>query len=162
YATYNRDNVELVDVRSAPIQEITEKGVRTSEHEYELDAIILATGFDASTGPLLNLGLVGRDGVTLAQHWAEGLRTYLGVATGGFPNLFTITGPQSPVAHYNSPLLIEDHVEWVAETIKHLRDSGATTIEASAEAEAAWSRLTEGILNMTLSPPSNSWYMGSH
>ncbi|WP_028938262.1 flavin-containing monooxygenase [Pseudonocardia spinosispora] len=162
YLTFNRDNVDLVDVRSAPIQEVTATGVRTSEGEYPVDTIVLATGFDAVTGPLVNLGLVGRDGATLAQRWADGPKTYLGISVSGFPNLFTITGPQSAVALYNNPLAIEDHVEFAAAAIKHVLDSGASTIETNPEAEQAWHAEVEGILHLTLLPKANSWYMGAN
>jgi cation diffusion facilitator CzcD-associated flavoprotein CzcO len=161
YEIYNQDNVELVDVRSNPITEITPTGIRTADGaEYPLDMIVLATGFDAVTGPLLNLGLVGRDGVTLTEQWADGPQTYLGIAVAGFPNLFTITGPQSAVALYNNPLAIEDHVEFAADAVTHVMDSGATTIEATEEAARTWHRMTEGILLQTRFPKANSWYMG--
>ena len=162
YDAFNRDNVTLVNVRRAPIQEVTAAGVRTEEQEYPLDAIVLATGFDAITGPLINLGFVGRDGATLAQRWADGPKTYLGISISGFPNLFTITGPQSAVALYNNPLAIEDHVEFAAGAIRHVLDSGAATIETNEPAERAWHAEVEGILNLTLLPKANSWYMGAN
>jgi cation diffusion facilitator CzcD-associated flavoprotein CzcO/acetyl esterase/lipase len=163
YETYNRDNVSLVDVRSAPIKTLTPAGLRTTAQEYELDVIVLATGFDAMTGPLLQMGIVGRDGQTLTEKWAHGPVSYLGIMTGGFPNLFTLTGPQSAVALYNNPLAIEDHVEFTADAIAHLRATGASTIEPTTEAERAWGALTEGVLHMTLLPEAkNSWYMGAN
>jgi cation diffusion facilitator CzcD-associated flavoprotein CzcO/acetyl esterase/lipase len=162
FLTYNRDNVELVDVRSAPIEQVTATGVRTVDREFELDVIVLATGFDAITGSLLNLGFVGRDGVKLADRWADGPKTYLGISVSGFPNLFTITGPQSAVALYNNPLAIEDHVDFAAAAIKRVLDSGATTIETNEDAERAWHTEVEGILNRTLLPKANSWYMGAN
>ena len=162
YLAFNRENVELVDVRNAPIEAVTTIGVRTAEREYEVDVIILATGFDAISGPLLNLGLVGRGGVTLAERWANGPKTYLGIAVSGFPNLFTITGPQSAVALYNNPLAIEDHVNFAAGAIKQVLDSGATTIETDEAAEREWHAMVEGILYMTLLPKANSWYMGAN
>jgi len=162
FLTYNRDNVELVDVRSAPIEQVTATGVRTGGREYELDVIVLATGFDAITGSLLNLGFVGRDGVALKDRWADGPATYLGISVSGFPNLFTITGPQSAVALYNNPLAIEDHVDFATAAIKRVLDSGATTIETNTDAERAWGIEVEGILNRTLLPKANSWYMGAN
>ncbi|MGQ0698427.1 MAG: flavin-containing monooxygenase [Panacagrimonas sp.] len=162
FVTYNRDNVTLVDVRSAPIEEITIRGIRTGGCEYELDVIVLATGFDALTGPLLNLGLVGRGGVKLSDRWATGHKTYLGIATAGFPNLFTITGPTSAVAFYNNPLAIEDHVELATAAIKYTLAAGATTIEADEAAEQAWQKQVDGILHLTLLPRANSWYMGAN
>jgi acetyl esterase/lipase len=163
FETFNRDDVELVDVRTAPIEAITETGLRTAAREYDLDVIILATGFDALTGTLLRMGIVGRDGVTLADCWKDGPKSYLGLQVHGFPNLFTITGPQSAVALYNNVLAIEDHVELAADAIRHVLEHDARTIEPTAEAEHAWGRLAEGVLNLTLIPQSpNSWYMGAN
>ncbi|UTI62646.1 alpha/beta hydrolase fold domain-containing protein [Paraconexibacter antarcticus] len=161
YETFNLDHVDLVDVRTAPIEAITETGLRTAAAEYDLDVIILATGFDALTGTLLRMGIVGRDGLTLEQAWEDGPKTYLGLQLDGFPNLFTITGPQSAVALYNNAMAIEDHVELAHDAIKHVLDHDARVIEPTADAVQAWGRLAEGILNMTLIPQSpNSWYMG--
>jgi cation diffusion facilitator CzcD-associated flavoprotein CzcO/acetyl esterase/lipase len=163
YETFNRENVSLVDVRSAPIETLTETGLRTEQAEYELDVVVLATGFDAMTGPLLHMGITGRDGLTLNEKWVAGPVSYLGIMTGGFPNLFTLTGPQSAVALYNNPLAIEDHVEFTAQAITYLRERDAATIEPTAEAEQAWGALTEGVLHMTLLPEArNSWYMGAN
>ena len=163
YEAFNRDNVELVDVRSAPIETLTETGLRTTEAEYELDIVILATGFDAITGPLLHMGIVGREGLTLNEKWAQGPRAYLGIAVHGFPNLFTITGPQSASAFYNNPLAIEDHVDFCAAAIKAADERGARTFEPTQQAERAWGAMTEGLLNMTLLPKAaNSYYMGAN
>ncbi|MCC2656109.1 MAG: putative flavoprotein involved in transport [Panacagrimonas sp.] len=162
FTTYNRDNVTLVDIRSRPIEEITETGIRTGGREYELDVIVLAVGFDAISGALLNMGIVGRDGVKLTDRWAQGPRTYLGISSAGFPNLFYITGPTSGVVLYNNPLAIEDHVDFATAAIKHVVDTGADTIEADEGAEKAWRRQVEGILETTLFPRANSWYMGAN
>lgn len=162
YDVFNRDNVELVDLRTDPIRTVTRTGIETTEGSYDLDVIILATGFDAITGPLLNLGLTGRDGRTLRDHWASGPRTFLGMAIHGFPNLFTITGPQSAAAFYNNPIAIEDHVRYVRRAIEHVLESGNRTIEATAEAEARWVELTTGLLDVTVVPKADSWYMGSN
>ncbi|MGQ0620032.1 MAG: flavin-containing monooxygenase [Panacagrimonas sp.] len=162
FVTFNRENVTLVDVRSAPIEQVTASGIRSGGRDYELDAIVLATGFDALSGTLLRFGLVGRGGVKLADRWAAGPKTYLGIATAGFPNLFTITGPTSAVAFYNNPLAIEDHVELAAAAIKYTLDAGASTIEADEGAEQAWQKQVDGILHMTLLPKANSWYMGAN
>src|SRR5262249_19220352 len=113
YETFNKDNVLLVDASNAPIEGITSKGFRGGGQEPELDIIVFATGFDALTGPLMNLGIRGRGGQSLAEKWADGPRTYLGVAVAGFPNMFTITGPQSPSVLSNMPVSIEQHVEWI-------------------------------------------------
>ncbi|MCW2997672.1 MAG: putative flavoprotein involved in transport [Solirubrobacterales bacterium] len=163
YETYNRGNVTLVDLRRAPIQTLTPDGIRTADGgEHELDVLVLATGFDAVTGPLKQMGIVGRDGVKLEDKWAGGPETYLGIATNGFPNLFTITGPQSAIALYNNPLAIEDHVELMTAMVEHVLTTAAGTIEASREAELKWLELTTGILHLTLLPQANSWYMGAN
>ncbi|MGH9027844.1 MAG: flavin-containing monooxygenase [Acidimicrobiia bacterium] len=162
YATYNRDNVTLVDVRSAPIVEITPTGVRTEAGEYELDAIVLATGFDAMTGPLLGPEITGADGLALRDKWAAGPRTYLGLATAGFPNLFTITGPGSPSVLVNMLVAIEQHVDWVADCIEYLRRHQYASIDATVEAEDRWVDHVNKVANMTLFPIANSWYMGAN
>src|SRR5690606_21981767 len=134
YETFNRDNVSLVDISDGGITGITPTGVKTSDGHFDVDTIVFATGFDAMTGPLLRLNITGRDGHTLAEHWAEGPRTYLGLQMAGFPNLFTITGPGSPSVLTNMPTSIEQHVEWIARCIDDLRGRGDTLIEATPEA----------------------------
>jgi cyclohexanone monooxygenase len=162
YEVFNQDNVTLVDIRSAPIESITETGVRTATAEYEFDIIVLATGFDAMTGPLMKLGIVGRDGLKLSDKWAHGPRTYLGLTVSGFPNLFLITGPQSPSVLYNMPLAIEDHVDFVAEAITYMRDRGLDVIEATLESEDKWVADALEISSQTLLPGTDSWYMGAN
>ncbi len=123
YETFNKDNVLLVDARTdGPIEEITENGIRAGGKEYEFDIIVFATGFDAMTGPLKALNLKGRGGRTLDQEWADGPHTYLGISVAGFPNLFTITGPQSPSVLSNMPVSIEQHVEWITDCIDAMRE----------------------------------------
>ena len=162
YEAFNRDNVTLVDLRNAPIERVTPAGIRTSAGEHELDDIVLATGFDAMTGPLVKLNLTGRDGQRLGDHWVHGPRTYLGLMVHGFPNLFLVTGPQSPSVLYNMPLAIEDHVDWIADCITHLRERGAESIEPTAEAEAGWVAETAQLASATLLPRTDSWYMGAN
>nr|WP_296775850.1 alpha/beta hydrolase fold domain-containing protein [Rhodococcus sp. (in: high G+C Gram-positive bacteria)] len=163
FETYNRGNVDLVDVKSAPIETLTAGGLRTTDSEYDLDIIILATGFDVFTRPLIQMGIVGRDGLKLEDKWADGPAAYLGIQVNGFPNLFTLTGPQSAVALFNNALAIEDHVAWTGEAIRNLRESGATTMEPTLEAERTWGELTARMLDMTLLPKADkSWYMGGN
>lgn len=162
YDTFNRSNVSLVDLRATPFEEVTAQGIRAGGKEHELDAIILATGFDTVTGSLFALGIVGRNGERLQDRWAQGPRTYLGIASAGFPNLFTITGPTSAVVLYNNPLAIEDHVNFATAAIQHVLAKGATTFEADGAAEAAWFKLVSDTLEMTLFPRANSWYMGAN
>src|SRR5262245_26859207 len=162
YATFNRDNVTLVDLRKTPIDAITPTGVRTSEREYEVDRLVFATGFDAMTGALLKIDIRGRDGYTLSETWAAGPRTYLGLAIAGFPNFFTITGPGSPSVLSNMIVSIEQHVDWIADCIAHLRARGQTAIEATADAQEAWVAHVNEVGHMTLYPRAKSWYMGAN
>lgn len=162
YDMFNRPNVSLVDLKSTPIETITENGVRAGGIEHELDVIVLATGFDAISGALLHMGIIGRGGVKLADQWATGPRSYLGISAAGFPNLFTITGPTSAVALYNNPIAIEDHVDLAIDAIKYTIEKGARVIEADEAAERAWLKQVDGILHTTLMPRANSWYMGAN
>ena len=162
FATFNRDDVTLVDIRSAPIEEITRSGVRTAEREYELDAIIFATGFDALTGALLAIDIRGRDGIGLRDAWAHGPRSYLGLAVAGFPNLFTVTGPGSPSVLSNVITSIEQHVEWIAGCVSDLRERGLTRIEATADAQEAWMEHVAEVAAFTLFPRADSWYVGAN
>ncbi|MCY1278898.1 Phenylacetone monooxygenase [compost metagenome] len=162
FETFNRDNVTLVDVKSAPIVEFTAKGLRTSEGEYELDAVVFATGYDAITGSLFRMDIRGRDGVALKDKWADGVRSYLGLSTAGFPNFFTITGPESPSVLTNMVLSIEQHVEWIADCIEHMRAQGALSIEATPEAEMGWSQHCKEVADTTLFPRADSWYTGAN
>ncbi|MGN7396673.1 hypothetical protein [Peribacillus frigoritolerans] len=123
FETYNRDNVQLINMKKSPIEEISSTDIKTSNEEYELDMIIFAIGYDALTGPLLKMDIRGKNGVALKDKREDGakLETYLGLASTGFPNLFKITVPQSPAVHGNIPILIEQHLEWISECIKYLR-----------------------------------------
>jgi cyclohexanone monooxygenase len=125
YATFNKEHVHLVDLQKTPLAELTAKGVRTSEREYEFDSIVFATGFDAMTGALLTIDIRGRDGISLREKWGEGPRSYLGLTVAGFPNLFTVTvtGPSSPSVLSNMVVSIEQHVEWITDCIASLRDT---------------------------------------
>jgi cation diffusion facilitator CzcD-associated flavoprotein CzcO len=162
FETFNRDNVALVDVRAAPIEAITPAGVRTRDAEYPLDIIVFATGFDALTGPLKALNLKGRGGAALDKEWAEGPRTYLGIQVAGFPNFFSLTGPQSPSVLTNMPVAIEQHVEWVTDLIEHMRRNGKTVVEPVREAQDQWVSHVNEVVNMTLMTSANSWYMSAN
>jgi cyclohexanone monooxygenase len=162
YATFNRPNVTLVDIRSNPIEEILLNAVRTGGRDYEVDALVLATGFDAMTGSVAKIEIRGRDGQTLNRKWAEGPRTYLGLMSEGFPNLFIITGPGSPSVLSNMIVSIEQHVDWITEAIAYMRDRGLDTIEAKKEAEDNWVAHVNEVAHGTLYPQANSWYMGAN
>ena len=162
YATFNRDNVTLVDVKASPIEAITPKGVRTGGVEYAVDDLVFATGFDAMTGALLDIDIRGRGGRRLSDEWTDGPRTYLGLSVAGFPNLFTITGPGSPSVLSNMIVSIEQHVDWIADCLAYLRERGLGTIEATAEAQEAWVRHVNEVGHLTLYPRAPSWYMGAN
>ncbi|HWO94620.1 MAG TPA: NAD(P)/FAD-dependent oxidoreductase [Dehalococcoidia bacterium] len=162
YEAFNRDNVTLVDIRRSSIEEITPRGVRAGGKEYEVDSIIFATGFDAMTGALLAIDIRGTGGQTLKEHWADGPLTYLGLATNGFPNMFTITGPQSPSVLTNMPVAIEQHVEWISDCIAYMREHGLSRIEAQREAEDGWVDHANQIANMTLLLQTDSWWVGAN
>ena len=162
YATFNRPNVSLVDVRATPIVAITPTGLRTTAADFELDALVFATGFDAMTGPLLGPTITGRQGVALRDAWAAGPRAYLGIAVSGFPNLFTITGPGSPSVLTNMIVSIEQHVDWVAACITSLRERDLHTIEATPDAESFWVDHVNEVASFTLYPTADSWFMGAN
>lgn len=162
YDTYNRDNVTLVDLRREPLQAITPRGVRTSGRDFEFDSLVLATGFDAMTGALLQIDIRGRCGLPLPEVWAEGPRTYLGIAVAGFPNLFTITGPGSPSVLSNMMVSIEQHVEWVADCLAYLQTNDLASIEATPEAQEAWDVHVNEVANKSLYPRARSWYTGAN
>lgn len=164
YDAYNRPGTHMVDVKSTPIDTITPEGLRLADGTaYAFDVLILATGFDACTGPLLAMNITGRDGRRLADEWADGPQTYLGLTMAGFPNLFAITGPQSPSVLYNMPLAIEDHVDFIADAISYMREHGHTVMEATEQAQEQWVYETNALCDMTLLPTSaSSWYMGAN
>ena len=162
YETYNRDNVTLVDVKSAPIEEITKTGLRTAQAGYELDAIVFATGFDAMTGAMLDIDIRVKDGASLKEAWSAGPRTYLGLMIAGFPNLFTITGPGSPGVKSNMMLSIEQHTNWIVDCLQHLRSRHHRRIEVEPEAEESWVTHVREVADSTLYPLANSWYMGAN
>jgi len=162
FETFNRDNVTLVDIREAPITEITPTGIRTEGGEYPLDIIVFATGFDAMTGSLLKIDMRGRGGLTLKEKWEGGPLTYLGLQVAGFPNLFVITGPGSPSVLTNMPGAIEQHVEWISDCIAYTRSHDLTCIEATEEAEDAWVDHVREIADLTLFSRADSWYLGAN
>lgn len=162
YETYNRDNVSLVDVKSAPIEKIIPKGLRAGSKEYEFDALVFATGFDAMTGALFNIDIRGRNGIQFKEKWSDGPRTYLGLAVAGFPNLFTVTGPASPSVLSNMMTSIEQHIEWITDCMAYMETQDLATIEASTEAEDEWMQHVTDIADDTLFFESNTWYVGAN
>ncbi len=162
FETYNRDNVELVDISQTPIDRLTANGLIVNGRRFEFDAIVFATGFDAMTGTLFNVDIRGRAGLELKTKWAAGPRTYLGLMTEQFPNLFMITGPGSPSVKSNMIMSIEQHVDLVADTIIHMRDQGLAIIEPERAAEDEWVDHVQEVAYKTLFPQANSWYMGAN
>jgi cyclohexanone monooxygenase len=162
YATYNRPTVRLIDLRETPIEAVTPTGVRTSATEVPLDCLVFATGFDAVTGALLAVDIRGRGGERLAQAWQDGPRAYLGLMIAGFPNLFTVTGPGSPSVLSNMVVSIEQHVDFIADLIDHVRQREGKAVEAQPQAEVDWVTHVHEVAQTTLYPLANSWYMGSN
>ncbi len=163
FETFNRDNVELVDVRAQPIERITPRGIRTRAAEYPLDIIVFATGFDGMTGSLLRMDIRGREGLSLAKAWAAGPRNYLGLQVAGFPNLFMVTGPGSPSVLCNMPVAIEQHVEWITGCIAHMRQHGLKRIEPDDEAVDSWVAQVNAAAEATVLPQAkHSWYLGAN
>jgi len=162
FDTYNRDNVTLVDIRHSPIQEITPKGIRTEDGEYELDIIVFATGFDAMTGSFNRIDIQGRGGQKLKDKWADGPQTYLGVASAGFPNFFMITGPGSPSVLSNMPVSIEQHVKWISGAIEHMRERDLAVMEADEMAEKEWVAHVNELAEQTMFMLADSWYLGAN
>lgn len=162
YETFNRDNVTLVDVRSAPIETVTPAGVRTATAEYTLDALVFATGFDAMTGAMKDIEITTDTGADIRSAWADGPQTYLGMMVAGMPNLFMVTGPQSPGVKSQMILSIEQHVNFISDCLTQMRSAGNNRIEAEPDAQAAWVQHNNEVANSTLYPRANSWYMGAN
>ena len=162
FQTFNKPNVSLISVRDTPIESIDATGINTSAAHYDVDMIVFATGFDAMTGALAKIDIVGRGGESLRDNWKDGPRTYLGLAVDGFPNLFIVSGPGAPAVLANMVLHAEAHVNWIADCIGYLDDHGYATIEASSEAVDDW--VTECVrrADSTLFTKANSWYLGAN
>ncbi len=163
FETFNRDNINLVDLRSDPIEKIDKTGIKTKNNHFELDIIVFATGYDAMTGPLLNMNITGKNNLKLKNVWEEGPKTFLGLQIPGFPNLFTITGPGSPSVLTNMPMAIEQHVEWIRDCIEYMITKNYSTIEANTNAAEKWGEEVNSVANKTLLPTvKHSWYLGAN
>ncbi|MCY3755621.1 MAG: NAD(P)/FAD-dependent oxidoreductase [Alphaproteobacteria bacterium] len=162
YETYNLDHVTLVDISTRPIERFTAGGVVAQGVEYPADTVVFATGFAAMTGSFDRIRITGRDGLTLAEKWRAGPQNYLGLAVAGFPNLFTITGPGSPSVLANMLPTIEQHVDWIADCVAHMRDIGARTIEAQEGDEEAWVAHVADVASISLRSTCSSWYVGAN
>ena len=162
FETYNRPNVTLVDISGPGIERVTPRGLHAKGKEYELDCLVFATGFDAMTGSLNNINIRGKGNRALKDKWAEGPRSYLGLSSAGFPNLFTITGPGSPSVLANMIPAIEQHVNWIGDCLEYMRKQGLRTIEATAEAENPWLIQVQTAANATLWTACDNWYLGAN
>lgn len=164
YETFNRENVQLVALGEEPILEATATGLRTTAADYELDAIVFATGFDAMTGTLFKMDIRGLGGVTLREKWVDGavLKTALGIATNGFPNMFMVQGPQSTTIMNNYTLGIEINMDWIAGLIARMRRDGIRVCEATAEGETAWAENCQALAEKTLLLKTESWWTGAN
>ncbi len=162
YDTFNLPHVQLVDLREDPLVGVTESGIDTATRSFDFEAIVFATGFDAITGAVAKIDIVGRDGIALKDKWAQGPTTYLGLTTEGFPNMFLIAGPNSPSVLSNMAVSIEQHVDFVADALTYLRDHGFDRIEPTPLAEAGWMQHSDDAAAITLFPQANSWYVGAN
>ena len=162
FDTYNRENVELVDIRHSPIQEITPRGIRTEDEEFEFDMIVFATGYDAMTGTFFKMDIRGRNDLSLKDKWSEGPKTYLGLQVAGFPNMFMITGPGSPSVLSNMTVSIEQHIEWISNFLVYMREGEIEVAEADADAETAWVSHVNEVAESTMYMLANSWYLGAN
>ena len=163
FETYNRDNINLIDLRNDPIKCINKNGIETEKNHFNLDIIVFATGYDAMTGPLLNMNISGKNNLKLENVWKEGPKTFLGLQIPGFPNLFTVTGPGSPSVLTNMPMAIEQHVEWIRDCISFMIKKEYTTIEARSNLAEKWGQEVNTVANKTLLPTvKHSWYLGAN
>lgn len=162
YQTYNRSNVRLVDLKQDPIISVTANGIDTNNESLDFDVIIFATGFDAMTGALFAVDIIGRNSISLRDKWSTGPKSYLGLMTSDFPNLFTVTGPGSPSVTTNMLPTIEQHVEWITDCLQFMSTQGLTVIETTKSAEIAWTQHVTDWANLTLFPEAKSWYTGGN
>ncbi|KAH8896923.1 cyclopentanone monooxygenase [Thozetella sp. PMI_491] len=163
YECIDQDNVDVVDLKANAIREFTAKGIICEDGiEREFDTVVMATGFDAMTGSLVNMNIHGRDGLTFKDRWQDGVFTHLGLCSSGCPNMFMIYGPQAPTAFTNGPVFIESQVEVLADLLQTLRSKGIASIEAQRSAEEGWKQAIQDANERTLLPLTDSWYMGAN
>ena len=162
FEAFNLPHVKLVDLRSTPITHFTSTGIATTAEELDFDVVIAATGFDALTGSLMRIAIHGSDGTLLRDRWASGVKTYLGMATHGFPNMFFPYGPQGPSVLCNGPTCAEIQGQWVIDAINYCRDNSISTIEAAVEAEEIWKKEIVKLVEVSLLPQTNSLYFGDN
>lgn len=162
YDCFNQLNVELIDLASAPIESIEPSGLRTQRSLFELDVLVLATGFDANTGGLTAIDIRGPNDKTLADTWSDGVETYLGMGVPGFPNMLMLYGPQSATAFCNGPTCAEFQGDWVTRLLMQMRTRGHSRIDTPAEMGTAWTAQLAKLADSTLFGKTDSWYMGAN
>ncbi|MCG8369191.1 MAG: cyclohexanone monooxygenase, partial [Proteobacteria bacterium] len=162
FEAYLRDNVDLVDIRTNPVREFTENGIRYGDQANDLDAVVFATGYDAMSGALQRIDIRGRDGKSLKEHWSREIRTTFGMMCEGFPNMYFLSGPGSPAPLFQPILFCQDQMDWIIKAMNHVADSGALSIEPSAEVEQAWLEECDARFEATLFGTTESWYVGSN
>lgn len=162
YDLWDQPNVALIDINESPIEEVTPAGIRTVEGEVPFDIIVMGTGFDAVSGGILAIAIRGADGRLMSDKWKSGVRTYLGLSSAGYPNMYILYGPQSPSGWSNGPTTAEFQGDMVVRIIEDMRRMGVRRIEAMVEAEDAWVEHTRDVANMTLIPQTDSWYNGTN
>jgi cyclohexanone monooxygenase len=162
YEVFNRPNVTLVDIRNEPVDRVTATGLVTSKRTYELDILVLATGFDAVTGGLTAIDIQGTAGQSLDETWSDGVSTHLGMTCAAFPNLLFVYGPQSPSGFCNGPSCAELQGDWIVRFLGHCRENGIKRFEASDAAQKAWRDRSLRLASRTLFGAADSWYMGAN
>ncbi len=162
YETFNRANVSLIDVSNFGIERLTETGLRAEGVDYDLDAIVYATGFDAMTGSVTRIKITGANGQTIQEKWADGPATYIGLTISGFPNMFNMVSAGSPSVLATMVTCAEQHGDWVADCLVHMRDNGLTLIDATPEAEQSWVDEVNRASQLSLRTRCDSWYVGSN
>lgn len=162
FQTYNKPHVHLVDIAQSGIDEITTHGVKAGGKEYQIDSLVLATGFDAMTGAIKKIHIEGPEGTTIQEKWSEGPKSYLGISVAGFPNMFMVTGPGSPSVLTNMIMAIEHHVDWITQCLVDLRDRGMARIEPEVSAEENWVAHNREVADSNLRSTCSSWYVGAN
>ncbi|MBH67000.1 MAG: cyclohexanone monooxygenase [Rhodospirillaceae bacterium] len=162
FQTFNEPHVNLIDISKKPIERFYGAGIVINGTNYELDAVVFATGFAAMTGSFDKINITGRNGLKLLDKWRAGPRTYLGLSTSGFPNFFMITGPGSPSVLASMIQSIEQHVDWMADCIGHIKKIGARTIEPTEEYESDWVEHVTEVSKVSLRSTCSSWYVGAN
>jgi len=163
FEVFNQDNVSVIDLRKNPIETFTDDGIQTKDSkEHKFDVIVLATGFDSISGGITLIDIRGEDGTSLKDKWAQGVWTYLGMTSAGFPNMFMVYGPQAPTAFATGPSSAEVQGEWIGQCLTYLRDKNYNTINPTVEAEAEWRNHVNDVGKEGLFSDTESWYFGTN